>query len=114
MVKSTGDGILAIFAEPGQAVGCAFELMDALREIDVEIRAGIHTGEIEDRGRHIGGIAVHIAARAQALAGSGAVFVTRTVRDLMTGSGFAFKDEGMREPKGIPEPWQLFEVSRET
>ncbi len=110
LVKSTGDGILAIFTEPGQAVGCAFALMDALREIDVEIRAGIHTGEIEGRGRDIGGIAVHIAARVQALAGAGEVLVTRTVRDLMTGSGFAFEDEGPTELKGIPDPWQLFGV----
>jgi class 3 adenylate cyclase len=108
LVKTTGDGILATFDGPVRAVRCALALSGGLQEIGVEIRAGIHTGELERRGEDVGGIGVHIAARIQALAESGEILVSRTVRDLMTGSGFAFSDRGLRTLKGVLEPWQVF------
>jgi class 3 adenylate cyclase/dihydrofolate reductase len=112
-VKSTGDGILATFDTPTRAVRCAFGLADALRPLNVSIRAGIHTGEVELRGDDVGGIAVHIAARA--LAESGArqkgVIVTRTVRDLASGTDLAFAPLGSVGLRGIPGEWELFEVT---
>lgn len=83
-------------------------LRGALQEISVEIRAGMHTGEVERRAKDVGGIGVHIAARVQALAESGEILVSRTVRDLMTGSGFTFSDRGVHSLKGVPEEWQVF------
>ncbi len=78
--------------------------------VGVEIRAGVHTGEVEVRGDDLGGIGVHIGARVAALAEAGEVLVSRTVRDLVTGSGLQFQDRGTHELKGIPEPWQLYAV----
>lgn len=108
LVKTTGDGILATFDGPVRAVRCAMALRGALQEISVEIRAGMHTGEVERRAKDVGGIGVHIAARVQALAESGEILVSRTVRDLMTGSGFTFSDRGVHSLKGVPEEWQVF------
>jgi len=108
LVKTTGDGILATFDGPVRAVRCALALSGGLQEIGVKIRAGIHTGEVERRGEDVGGIGVHIAARIQALAEPAEILVSRTVRDLMTGSGFAFSDRGLLTLKGVPEPWQVF------
>ncbi len=111
-IKSTGDGVLAIFDGPGAAVGAATGVRDALRIIELETRAGVHTGEIELRGDDIGGVAVHVAARVNAQAQSGQVVATSTVRDLVAGSGIEFSALGTHNFKGIDRPWELFEVIR--
>lgn len=110
LVKSTGDGVLATFDGPARAIACALNLRAALRPLGIEIRAGLHTGEIELRGDDIGGIAVHLAARIEALAGAGEVFASRTVVDLVVGSGITFRDRGEHELKGVPGRWKLFAV----
>jgi len=109
-VKSTGDGVLATFDGPGRAIRCALELHTALAPIGVKIRAGLHTGEVEVRGDDVGGIAVHIAARVETAAAPGEVLVSRTVSDLVVGSGIAFDDRGVHTLKGVPGEWQLFAV----
>ena len=111
-VKATGDGFLATFDGPARGIRCALELHAALADIDVQIRAGLHTGEVEVRGEDVGGIAVHIAARVQAAAAPGEVLVSRTVTDLVVGSGIAFDDRGSHPLKGVPGEWQLFAVQR--
>lgn len=107
-VKSTGDGLLATFDGPARGVRCAGAIRDALADTGMEIRAGLHCGELEVRGDDVGGIAVHIAARVNALAGSGEVIVSRTVKDLVVGSGLTFVDRGSHCLKGVPDEWQLF------
>ena len=108
LVKTTGDGLLATFDGPARAIRCA----SALREVlPVPIRAGLHTGEVELRGDDVGGIAVHIGARVAAVAGAGEVLVSRTVKDLVAGSGIAFTDRGTHTLKGVPDEWQLYAVS---
>ena len=109
-VKSTGDGLLAIFDGPARAIACAVALRSGLRSLGLELRAGIHTGEIERRGDDIGGIGVHIAARVEAEAQPSEVLVSRTVKDLVVGSGFLFTSRGQRALKGVPEAWELFAV----
>ena len=109
-VKATGDGFLATFDGPARAIRCATELTDALRSSGVEIRAGLHTGEVEVRGDDVGGIAVHTAARVQAEARPGEVLVSRTVTDLVAGSGISFVDRGSHVLKGLAGEWQLFAV----
>jgi class 3 adenylate cyclase len=113
LVKTTGDGVLATFDGPGRAVGCATSLREELRGIDMEIRAGLHSGEVELRDGDVGGIAVHIAARVLAAAGPGEVLVSRTVRDLVTGSDTALEDRGAHRLKGVEGTWQLFAVGGE-
>jgi class 3 adenylate cyclase len=108
LVKSTGDGILATFDGPARAISCARELRDALRPIGLDLRAGIHTGEIELRGSDVAGVAIHIAARVSAVAGAGEVVVSRIVTDLVTGSGIRFADRGENHLKGVPGSWRLF------
>jgi class 3 adenylate cyclase len=108
LVKHTGDGMLATFDGPSRAVRCALALVDAVRELGVEIRAGVHVGEIEPRGDDVGGIAVHIASRVCNKAGRNEVYITRTVRDLVAGSGLQMQIRGMHELKGVPEEWSLF------
>jgi class 3 adenylate cyclase len=110
VVKMTGDGALATFDGPARAIRCACALRDASRTDGVQLRAGIHTGEVEQRGDDIGGIAVHLAARVQALAGASEVMVSRTVADLVAGSGIAFSDRGEHELKGVPGRWRLLAV----
>lgn len=110
-VKSTGDGILATFDAPTRALRCAFGLNAGLGDVGLAIRSAIHTGEIEFRDDDIGGIGVHIAARALALAGHGQVVVTRTVRDLVTGTDLAFSPLGAVGLRGIPGEWELFAAS---
>ncbi len=110
LIKSTGDGFLATFDGPARATQCAVSLRDALNDIDVIIRAGIHTGEIEWRGEDVGGIAVHICARIVAKAHPSEVLVSRTVTDLVVGSGIGFIDRGEHELKGVPGRWRLFAV----
>jgi class 3 adenylate cyclase len=110
VVKTTGDGALATFDSPGRAIRCSAELGTILRGVGVEVRTGLHTGEIERRGDDVGGIAVHIGARVMGEAAAGEVLCSRTVRDLVVGSGLAFADRGVRTLKGVPEEWQLFAV----
>jgi class 3 adenylate cyclase len=112
VVKTTGDGVLATFDGPARAVSCGCELRDRLRALGIEVRVGLHTGEIELRDEDVGGIAVHIAARVAAVADDGEVFVSRTVTDLVAGSGLEFADRGSHELKGVPGDWQLFAVPR--
>jgi class 3 adenylate cyclase len=110
-VKSTGDGILATFDAPTRALRCAFGLGGRFADLGIEIRTAIHTGEIELRGEDVGGIGIHIAARALAEAGDRQVIVTRTVRDLSTGTDLAFRPLGSVGLRDIPGTWELFEVS---
>jgi class 3 adenylate cyclase/dihydrofolate reductase len=110
-VKSTGDGILATFDAPTRALRCAFGLNAGLGDVGLSIRSAIHTGEIEFRDDDIGGIGVHIAARALAQAGDREVVVTRTVRDLATGTDLAFSPLGAVGLRGVPGEWELFAAS---
>ena len=110
-VKSTGDGLLATFDAPTRALRCAFGLKESLAAVGLEIRAAIHTGEVEMREGDIGGIGVHIASRALAEAGRQAVIVTRTVRDLATGTDLRFEPRGLVGLRGVPGEWELFEAS---
>jgi class 3 adenylate cyclase len=108
LVKTTGDGLLATFDGPARAIRCASTLRHVL---PVPIRAGLHTGEVELRGDDVGGIAVHIGARVAAVAGAGEVLVSRTVKDLVAGSGIEFTDRGTHTLKGVPDEWQLYAVA---
>jgi class 3 adenylate cyclase len=108
LVKTTGDGILATFDGPGRAIRCAAALGDELAGIGLQLRAGLHTGEIELREDDIGGIAVHIAARVMAAAGPGQILASRTVHDLVVGSDIAMDDVGTHPLKGVDGSWQLF------
>jgi class 3 adenylate cyclase len=108
--KSTGDGMLAIFDGPARAIACAVALRSGLHSLGLEVRAGIHTGEIEQRGGEVGGIGVHIAARVEAAAQPGELLVSRTVKDLVVGSGFEFTSRGAHSLKGVPDRWELFAV----
>jgi class 3 adenylate cyclase len=107
LIRTTGDGILATFDGPGRAIRCATALRDALEPLGVEIRAGLHTGEIEIRGSEIAGIAVHIAARVLEAAAAGELWVSAAVPMLVAGAGFEFDDRGQHELKGIDGTWQL-------
>jgi len=107
-VKSTGDGFLATFDGPARAVRCAREILDASEREGIRVRAGLHTGECEVMDEDIGGIAVHIAARVSALAGPSEVLVSRTVKDLVVGSGLDFAERGTHELKGVPDRWELY------
>ena len=111
LVKTTGDGILAVFDGPGRAIHCAMALRTELHERGIEIRAGLHTGEVDLRDQDIGGIAVHIGARIMAAADPGEILVSRTVRDLVAGSGVALEDRGTNALKGMSDHWQLFAAS---
>jgi len=110
LVKTTGDGLIATFDGPARAIRAALAIRDAVRGLGIEIRAGLHTGEIEMVGTDIGGLGVHIAARVMSLATPGSVMVSRTVKDLAGGSGFMFEDAGIHELKGIPDSWQVYLV----
>jgi len=109
-VDTAGDGFLATFDGPARAVSCAGRIRDALRALGVEIRAGLHTGEIEIAGDRILGIAVHTGARIAAAAQAGEILVSSTVKDLVSGSGIRFEDRGAHSLKDIPRQWQLFAV----
>jgi class 3 adenylate cyclase len=110
-VNTTGDGFLATFDGPARAIECALAARDQLKTLNIDIRAGVHTGEIEIMGDDIGGIGVHIGSRVSAFAGPGEVMVSRTVKDLVAGSGIEFEDRGSHRLKGVPEEWQLYSVS---
>jgi class 3 adenylate cyclase len=109
-IDTAGDGFFATFDRPTRAIRCACAIGDAIREIGLEIRAGLHTGEIERRGATATGIAVHVGARVAALAQPGEVLVTSTVKQLVPGSGIDFASRGAHTLKGIADQWQLFAV----
>ncbi len=111
-VKMVGDGFVASFDSPGRAIECALAIRDVLRSFDIGVRAGIHTGEIEVRGDDVAGLAVHIGARVMALAGTGEVLVSSTVKELVAGSSVRFEDRGEHELRGVPGTWRLFAVDR--
>ncbi len=110
-VKWTGDGFLAAFDRPARAIQCALTIVNTVRALGIEVRAGIHTGEVDFVKNDIRGIAVHIASRVADLANGGDVVVSRTVKDLVAGSGIAFQDYGTHELKGVPDQWMLFRAS---
>ena len=110
-IKSTGDGTLATFDGPARAVECARAIIKRVASLGIEVRAGIHTGEIEVRGDDVAGLGVHIAARISGLAEASEVLVSRTLTDLVMGSGIEFEDHGEYELKGIPGNWKLFAVA---
>jgi class 3 adenylate cyclase len=109
-VKTTGDGFLATFDGPARAIRAAHAIRAELAEHGLQIRAGLHTGEVELVGDDVGGIAVHLGARVMAQAGAGEVLCSRTVKDLVAGAGFGFTDRGTHQLKGVPDSWQLFAV----
>ena len=111
MIEHTGDGVLATFDGPARAVTCGIRLSQAVQRLGIDIRVGMHTGEIEKRNGHIGGIAVHIAARVMSRAQDGGVAVSSTVKDLVTGSGFSFRSTGTHQLKGVPGQWAIYEVA---
>ena len=107
-VKTMGDGFLATFDGPARAVRAALAIAAAARDLGLETRAGVHTGECEVRPDDLGGLAVHIAARVASLAGPGEVLVSSTVKDLVAGSGLSFHDRGSQVLRGVPEEWRLY------
>jgi class 3 adenylate cyclase/pimeloyl-ACP methyl ester carboxylesterase len=114
LVDTTGDGAMSIFDGPARAIRCAVSLVAATRDLGVELRIGLHTGECELVGDGVAGIAVHTGARVGALAQGGEVWVSRTVRDLVAGSGIDFDHRGRHELKGVPGEWDLFSVASHT
>jgi class 3 adenylate cyclase len=109
-VKTLGDGFLATFDGPGRAIRCAGEVREAVRSLGLEVRAGLHTGEVDVAGDDIAGIAVNIGARVGAKAEPGQVLVSHTVKDLVAGSGFSFEDRGEHDLRGVPGSWRLWSV----
>jgi class 3 adenylate cyclase len=110
-VKHTGDGFLATFDGPARAIRCAADLTDSVGSIGIQIRAGLHTGELEVMGGDLSGLAVHIAARVMDRAGPSEVLVSSTVKDLVVGSGIEFEERGEHELRGVPGEWRLFSVT---
>ena len=110
-IDTAGDGFLAAFDGPARAIRCATAIRDAVEELGLEIRSGLHTGECELIGPKLGGIAVHIGARVSAHAEAGEILVSSTVKDLVAGSGIAFDPRGTVELKGIPGEWSLYAVT---
>ncbi|MDX1886791.1 adenylate/guanylate cyclase domain-containing protein [Mycolicibacterium sp. 120270] len=109
-VNTAGDGFVATFTSPSVAIACAEAIVEAVRPLGIEIRAGIHAGEVELRGADIAGMAVHICARVGALAGAGEVLVSSTVREIVTGSRRTFSDRGEHDLKGVPGRWRIYAV----
>ena len=112
VVKSTGDGTLAVFNGPAQAVDAALEMLSALQRLGLDVRAGVHVAEIEERGDDVSGIAVHVGSRIADAAAAGEVLVSTTVRDLVAGSGLTFESRGEHAVKGLPEPITLLAATR--
>jgi pimeloyl-ACP methyl ester carboxylesterase len=112
-VKALGDGFLATFDGPARAIHCAESIVRAVRSIGISIRVGIHTGEVEFADDDIKGIAVHITSRVAGLGGADDIVVSRTIRDLVAGSGISFDDFGVHQLKGLSDAWQLYRVSKE-
>jgi class 3 adenylate cyclase len=111
LVKMMGDGSLSVFDGSARAIGCAHEFAEAAQALDLKVRAGLHTGECEIVDADLAGLAVHIGARVGALAGAGEVLVSRTVKDLVVGSGLEFAPRGTHELKGVPGSWELFALA---
>jgi|SRR5580700_3384198 class 3 adenylate cyclase len=111
LIKATAEGVLATFGGPGRGVRCALAFQTNAKQIGLPWRAGLHAGEIELRGRDVGGIAVHAAARVMAHCAPGEVFVSRVVTDLVAGAGLKFAERGSQAPKGLPGRWDLFAAS---
>jgi len=107
---TAGDGFYATFDGPARGINCAIEIVERVREIGIEIRAGIHTGECERIESKFGGLAVTIGSRVASHAGPSQVLVSQTVKDLVAGSGLLFEDAGEHELKGVPGPWHLYSV----
>jgi class 3 adenylate cyclase len=105
---TAGDGFYATFDGPARAIHCAQEIAERVRDLGIEVRAGIHTGECEVIDGKCGGLTVSIGARVAAIAGPSEVLVSQTVKDLVAGSGFAFEDAGEHEMKGVPDRWHLY------
>lgn len=112
LIDRTGDGLVAIFDGPARAIQCGLALRDEVRRLGIQIRVGLHTGEVEMRGSLVAGLTVHIAARVMAAAGPGEILVSRTVREIVAGSTFAFEDRGVHQLKGVPDDWRLYSVQR--
>jgi class 3 adenylate cyclase len=112
-VNTAGDGFVATFSSPSAAIECADAIVDAVRVLGIEVRVGIHAGEVEVRGTDVAGLAVHICARVAAHAGPGEVLVSSTVRDIVTGSRRRFADRGEHALKGVPGSWQLCALARD-
>jgi len=111
LIKKTGDGILATFDGPARSVRCAQAIREGARGLGIQVRAGVHIGEVEQRLSDVAGLGVHIASRIEALARPGEVLVSRTVADLVVGSGLEFAERGEHELKGVPGKWQLLAVA---
>jgi class 3 adenylate cyclase len=109
-IVTTGDGIFATFDGPARAVRCGCAMRDTVRQLGIEIRVGLHTGEYELIGTEIAGVAINIASRVMSKAGASEVWVSSTVKDLLAGSGIEFTERGTHELKGVPGEWHLFEV----
>ncbi len=109
-IDTAGDGFLATFDAPGQALRCATAVVAGVRTLGLEVRAGLHTGEVELEGDAVRGIAVHIGARVSSLGGPNDVLVSQTVKDMLAGSGFTFEDAGEHELKGVPDRWRVYRV----
>jgi class 3 adenylate cyclase len=109
-MATTGDGFMAVFDSPGKAVRCALAVVAAVGDVGLQVRAGVHTGEVEIRGNDLAGISVHIAARVAGLAEGGELLVSGTVRDLLVGSGIDFEARGEHVLKGVPDSWRLYAV----
>ena len=109
-MNTAGDGFLATFDGPIRAVRCAMSAVAAVRDLGIQIRAGLHTGEVELDDGSVGGIAVHIGARVASLAGPSEVLVSSTVKDLVAGATLEFEDRGEHELKGVPGTWRLYRV----
>jgi YVTN family beta-propeller protein len=107
-IDTAGDGFFAVFDAPARGVACALTIAAAMPDLGIQVRAGMHTGEVEEAGGKIRGIAVHIGARIGAVAGAGEVLVSSTVRDLVSGAGIDFEDRGTRELKGVPGEWHIY------
>ncbi|MDX1512064.1 MAG: adenylate/guanylate cyclase domain-containing protein, partial [Nitriliruptorales bacterium] len=112
-LKDTGDGLLATFVSPLAAVRAGQRLAEAVRDLDLEVRVGVHTGEVERTGNDVAGLAVHIGARIMALAEAGEVLASRTVRDLVAGGGVFFESRGTRELKGVPGTWEVVALAED-
>ena len=110
-VNTAGDGFLATFDGPGRAIHCAIAIRDAVRALAIDVRLGVHTGEIEVRDNDVAGLAVHIGARVADTASAGEVLVSSTVKDLVAGSGIEFEDRGEHQLKGVPGAWHLYSVA---
>jgi class 3 adenylate cyclase len=112
-MDTAGDGFFATFDGPARAVRCALAAIQSLRDLPIEIRAGVHTGEMQTIDGKAGGIAVTLGARIAGVAGPSQVLVSQTVKDLVAGSGLTFEDAGKHELKGVPDGWHLYRVAHE-